>query len=70
MNRRYMGDLVFNHPEKRLELNAIIHPIVRDIMEEEKQEYLKQGYNVIMDIPLLFENELENTVDEVWVVYI
>lgn len=69
MNRRYMGDLVFNHPEKRLELNSIIHPIVRDIMEEEKQEYLKQGYNVIMDIPLLFENELENTVDEVWVVY-
>ncbi|HDD7227056.1 TPA: dephospho-CoA kinase [Staphylococcus aureus] len=69
MNRRYMGDLVFNHPEKRLVLNAIIHPIVRDIMEEEKQEYLKQGYNVIMDIPLLFENELENTVDEVWVVY-
>ncbi|HDE3159799.1 TPA: dephospho-CoA kinase [Staphylococcus aureus] len=69
MNRRYMGDLVFSHPEKRLELNAIIHPIVRDIMEEEKQEYLKQGYNVIMDIPLLFENELENTVDEVWVVY-
>ncbi|HCY6753742.1 TPA: dephospho-CoA kinase [Staphylococcus aureus] len=69
MNRRYMGDLVFNHPEKRLELNAIIHPIVRDIMEEEKQEYLKQGYNVIMDIPLLFENELENTADEVWVVY-
>ncbi|PZI46194.1 dephospho-CoA kinase [Staphylococcus aureus] len=69
MNRRYMGDLVVNHPEKRLELNAIIHPIVRDIMEEEKQEYLKQGYNVIMDIPLLFENELENTVDEVWVVY-
>ncbi|HDA9165047.1 TPA: dephospho-CoA kinase [Staphylococcus aureus] len=69
MNRRYMGDLVFNHPEKRLELNAIIHPIVRDIMEEEKQEYLKQGYNVIMDIPLLFENELDNTVDEVWVVY-
>ncbi|HCC5687155.1 Dephospho-CoA kinase [Staphylococcus aureus] len=69
MNRRYMGDLVFNHPEKRLELNAIIHPIVRNIMEEEKQGYLKQGYNVIMDIPLLFENELENTVDEVWVVY-
>ncbi|KAB2651019.1 dephospho-CoA kinase [Staphylococcus aureus] len=69
MNRRYMGDLVFNHPEKRLELNAIIHPIVRDIMEEEKQGYLKQGYNVIMDIPLLFENELENTLDEVWVVY-
>ena len=35
-------------------------------MEEEKQSYLNQGYDVIMDIPLLFENELQNTVDEVW----
>ena len=38
-------------------------------MEEEKQSYLNQGYDVIMDIPLLFENELQNTVDEVWLVY-
>ncbi|MCS5349324.1 dephospho-CoA kinase [Staphylococcus aureus] len=69
MDRQYMGDLVFNQPEKRLELNAIVHPIVREIMEDEKNEYLNQGFNVIMDIPLLYENELENTVDEVWVVY-
>ena len=69
MDRKYMGDLVFNQPEKRLELNAIVHPIVREIMEEEKQTYLQQGYNVIMDIPLLCENELQDTVDEVWLVY-
>lgn len=69
MDRKYMGELVFNHPEKRIELNKIVHPIVREIMEEEKCEYLKQGYNVIMDIPLLFENNLQDTVDEVWLVY-
>ena len=69
MNRSYVGDVIFNHPEKRLELNEIIHPIVRDIMEEEKEAYLEQGYNVIMDIPLLFENDLQDTVDEVWLVY-
>ncbi|OEL08917.1 dephospho-CoA kinase [Staphylococcus equorum] len=69
MNRSYVGDVIFNHPEKRLELNEIIHPIVRDIMEEEKEVYLEQGYNVIMDIPLLFENDLQDTVDEVWLVY-
>ncbi|WP_434795875.1 dephospho-CoA kinase [Staphylococcus equorum] len=69
MNRSYVGDVIFNHPEKRLELNEIIHPIVRDIMEEEKEDYLEQGYNVIMDIPLLFENDLQDTVDEVWLVY-
>lgn len=69
MDRKYVGEIVFNYPEKRLELNDIVHPIVREIMEEEKQSYLNQGYDVIMDIPLLFENELQNTVDEVWLVY-
>lgn len=69
MNRQYIGELVFNHPEKRLELNEIIHPIVRTIMEQEKEQYVQQGYDVIMDIPLLFENDLQDTVDEVWVVY-
>lgn len=69
MDRKYVGEIVFNHPEKRLELNDIVHPIVREIMEEEKQSYLNQGNDVIMDIPLLFENELQNTVEEVWLVY-
>lgn len=69
MDRAYVGDVIFNHPEKRLELNEIVHPIVHDIMQQEKEDYLKQGFNVIMDIPLLFENELQETVDEVWLVY-
>ncbi|OHO70449.1 dephospho-CoA kinase [Staphylococcus sp. HMSC036D05] len=69
MNRKYMGELVFKHPEQRLELNKIVHPIVREIMENEKNCYLNEGYHVIMDIPLLYENDLQDTVDEVWVVY-
>ena len=69
MDREFFGHVVFNQPEKRLELNEIVHPIVHDIMEKEKNEYLNEGYNVIMDIPLLFENELQDTVDEVWLVY-
>ncbi|MCC3754541.1 dephospho-CoA kinase [Staphylococcus capitis] len=69
MNRKYVGELVFNNPEQRIELDKIVHPIVREIMEEEKNHYLNEGYNVIMDIPLLFENDLQDTVDEVWVVY-
>ncbi|PTF38570.1 dephospho-CoA kinase, partial [Staphylococcus cohnii] len=69
MNREYVGDIIFNYPEKRLELNEIVHPIVRTIMEQEKEAFLKDGYNVIMDIPLLYENELQDTVDEVWLVY-
>ena len=69
MNREYVGDVIFNYRDKRLELNEIVHPIVRTIMEQEKEAFLKDGYNVIMDIPLLYENELQDTVDEVWLVY-
>ncbi|QQT11606.1 dephospho-CoA kinase [Staphylococcus pasteuri] len=69
MDRKYMGDLVFNNPDQRLVLNEIVHPIVREIMDEKKQQYIEEGHNVIMDIPLLFENELQDTVDEVWLVY-
>jgi dephospho-CoA kinase len=39
--------------------NEIVHPIVREIMEQEKNNYLEHGYHVIMDIPLLYENELQ-----------
>lgn len=69
MNREYIGQQIFYDDLKREKLNAIIHPIVREIMENEKKQYLAQGLDVVMDIPLLFENGLENTVDEVWLVY-
>ncbi|PTG55832.1 dephospho-CoA kinase [Staphylococcus chromogenes] len=69
MNREYIGQQIFYDDLKREKLNAIIHPIVREIMENEKKQYLAQGHDVVMDIPLLFENELEKTVDEVWLVY-
>lgn len=37
MDRQYVGELIFNYPEKRLELNEIVHPIVHEIMEQEKR---------------------------------
>ncbi|HCN61500.1 dephospho-CoA kinase [Mammaliicoccus fleurettii] len=69
MNRLYVGSIVFKDEDMRKKLNNIVHPIVREIMEEEKQLGLKKDKNVIMDIPLLFENNLQDTVDETWLVY-
>ncbi|REH77764.1 dephospho-CoA kinase [Staphylococcus felis] len=69
MNRAFIGQEVFYDDEKREQLNQIIHPIVNQLMKKECDDYLEKGYNVIMDIPLLFENGLEDTVDEVWLVY-
>ncbi|MHD0397484.1 dephospho-CoA kinase [Staphylococcus simulans] len=69
MNRKYVGEIVFNDEKMREKLNQIIHPIVRTLMEKQKETYLNEGYHVIMDIPLLFENNLQDTVDETWLVY-
>lgn len=69
MNRQYVGSIVFKDEDMRKKLNNIVHPIVREIMEEGKQLGLKKDKNVIMDIPLLFENNLQDTVDETWLVY-
>ncbi|MGK0577691.1 dephospho-CoA kinase [Macrococcus capreoli] len=70
LDRKALGEIIFNDPSERAKLNAIVHPLVRDIMEVEKNAGLTQGKVVVMDIPLLFENKLEHTVDEVWVVYV
>lgn len=70
LDRKALGEIIFHDQTERQKLNAIVHPIVRDIMEAEKQAGLAEDKTVIMDIPLLFENKLEDTVDEVWVVYI
>ena len=40
MNRQYMGQLVFNHPDKRTELNEIVHPIVHQLMDKENHTTL------------------------------
>ncbi|MCH4984028.1 dephospho-CoA kinase [Macrococcoides goetzii] len=70
LNRKALGEIIFKDKNQREKLNAIVHPRVRDIMEAEKEAGLELGKPVIMDIPLLFENKLEHTVDEVWVVYV
>ncbi|MBQ5152033.1 dephospho-CoA kinase [Macrococcoides caseolyticum] len=70
LNRKALGAIIFNDKAQRDNLNKIVHPIVRRLMDEEKAAALSEGKVVVMDIPLLYENELEHTVDEVWVVYV
>ncbi len=69
LNRKALGALIFNDEEAREILNSIMHPAIREWMEEEKKRYVEEGAAVvIMDIPLLIENDLVHTVDEVIVV--
>lgn len=66
MNRPKVAELVFQQPEARSALNGIIHPRVRTTMEQLEKEL--SAPVVMQDIPLLFENGLEQGMEATIVV--
>ncbi|TQR19822.1 dephospho-CoA kinase [Psychrobacillus vulpis] len=69
LNREKLGDIIFNSPHKRKQLNDIIHPAIREEMLRQKEELLTEGHKtIVMDIPLLFESKLQSYVNKILVV--
>ena len=69
LNRKKLGDIIFNDPEKREKLNDIVHPLIRQMMNSDEEKY-KQLDHVFLDIPLLFENGLDQRCDVTVTVYV
>ena len=55
VDRKALGAIVFADPEKRKELETLLHPLIYDEIERQaiEQDKLKKPY--IIDIPLFFE---------------
>lgn len=71
LDRKALGNIVFNNEEKRKQLNAIIHPAIRKEMVRQRDEWVRNGKEcVVLDIPLLYESGLTHFVDKVIVVYV
>ncbi len=69
LDRPKLGNVVFYNEEKRLQLNKIVHPAVREEMNAQKEMYIKESMQaVVLDIPLLFESKLTSLVERVLVV--
>ncbi|MCY8106369.1 dephospho-CoA kinase [Bacillus mojavensis] len=69
IDRRKLGAMVFTNEQKRLALNSIVHPAVREEMLKRRDESIaNQETFVVLDIPLLFESKLESLVDKIIVV--
>lgn len=69
MDRKRVGDIIFNDPASRKRLNDIIHPAIREEMMRQRTAFLEAGHGtVIMDIPLLFESRLLHFADKILVV--
>ena len=66
LNRSALGEIVFNDFTEKKWLESQIHPYVRDRFETELKRL--NNSTIILDIPLLFEANLTDTVTEIWVV--
>src|SRR5699024_2678312 len=69
IDRRKLGEIIFNDPEERKKLNSISHPEIRRMMNADQDEFVKQNH-VFLDIPLLFENGLDKKCDITITVYV
>lgn len=64
INRKRLGEIIFNDSEARLKLNSIVHPRVVEAIKKKTMFYEMEGYDyIVVDIPLLFEAGLEDLVD-------
>jgi len=68
IDRRKLGEIVFNDAAARDKLNRITHPRIGEMTRSRLEEYRRQGIKaVVLEIPLLVEAGGTNLVDEVWV---
>jgi len=71
LNREWLAGVVFADPERRAQLNAIVHPLVGEWMAAAEQAAVTAGGPatiVVHDVPLLAENGLAEGYDVVIVV--
>jgi len=68
IDRKKLGEIVFNNPEALSRLNQIMHPRMHDMMKAQIEEYRRQGVDVVvLEAAVLIEANWTSLVDEVWV---
>lgn len=72
INRRKLGEIVFQNSQERKLLNSIIHPLVMKELQLllSYKHYQQSPLPIIVEVPLLFEENLQNKFDETWCVWV
>jgi len=72
INRAALGQIVFDDATAQKKLEAIVHPVVRQMMLQKLEEIQQAPHPplTILDIPLLFESGWRERVDKAVVVYL
>ena len=71
LNRRALGDIVFQDKDKLAILNSIFKKYLSQAFQEAADRFEKAGAKAcIFDVPLLIEHDYYKDMDEVWLVYV
>lgn len=72
LDRKALGTIVFADADKRKQLETILHPRIRQRMQERLAETERDFPDrlAVVDVPLLYESRMENLFSEIMVVYV
>ncbi|PZC49820.1 MAG: dephospho-CoA kinase [Chloroflexi bacterium] len=69
IDRRKLGTIVFSDPEQLDKLNSIVHPRMRQMLQEMLRGFSENGAKVaILEAAILIEADWLSLVDEVWTI--
>jgi dephospho-CoA kinase len=67
LNRKQLGEIIFNNLEEKNWLESQIHPYVRNRFQSEIER--TDAQTIVLVIPLLFEAKMTDLTTEIWLVY-
>jgi dephospho-CoA kinase len=72
LDRKKLGEIVFNDPEQLQIINSLTHPVIISTIKDRIYELSKDNDKgiLIVDVPLLIELNMIDLVDEVWLVFV
>ena len=70
LDRPKLAGIIFSDPAERAKLDAITHPRIRERMEGQIKARRSGPGVLIVDVPLLYENNRTNMVEKVIVVWV
>jgi dephospho-CoA kinase/formamidopyrimidine-DNA glycosylase len=71
LDRRAIGQLVFNSTAEKEWIDTVTHPLIRDEMQLRLQQKKEQGSAIILlDVPLLFESGWDKMAEGTCLVYV
>ena len=71
INRKALGNIIFNDRKARDQLNQITHPPIAQLIEEwlvDLTSFLDSGKAVFLEAALLIESQWRSRCDQIWIV--